>query len=83
MMLIAPVKTEKAVGKIEFENSLTFRVTLGATKEGVKKEVEGLFGVKVASVRTLIASKAEKHAVVKLAKGFKADDVATKLKMIA
>jgi len=83
MMLIAPLKTEKAVGKIEYENALTFRVTMDATKDGVKKDVESLFNVKVASVRTLIAAKGEKHAVVKLAKEFKADDVATKLKMIA
>jgi ribosomal protein L23 len=82
-MLIAPLKTEKAVGKIEYENALTFRVTMDATKDGVKKDVESLFNVKVASVRTLIAAKGEKHAVVKLAKEFKADDVATKLKMIA
>jgi ribosomal protein L23 len=83
MMLIAPIKTEKAVGKIEYENALTFRVKAAATKDTVKKDVETLFGVKVASVRTLISSKGEKHAVVKLAKGFKADDVAIKLKMIA
>ncbi len=83
MMLIAPIKTEKAVGKIEFENALTFRVKLEATKASVKKDVETLFNVKVASVRTLIVAKGEKHAVVKLMKEFKADDVATKLKMIA
>ena len=46
-------------------------------------DVEALFGVKVASVRTKITSKGKKHAVVKLSKGFKADDVAAKLKMIA
>jgi len=83
MILMAPIKTEKAIGKIEYENSITFRVALDANKDSIKKEVEALFGVKVASVRTKITSKGKKHAVVKLSKGFKADDVAAKLKMIA
>jgi len=83
MMIIAPIKTEKAIGKIEYENALTFRVKLDADKNSIKKEVESLFGVKVLSVRTAVTSRGEKHAVVKLAKEFKADDVAAKLKMIA
>jgi len=83
MMIIAPIKTEKAIGKIEYENSLTFRVKLDTDKNGIKKEVESLFGVKVLSVRTAITPEGEKHAVVRLAKEFKADDVAAKLKMIA
>ena len=83
MMLVAPIKTEKAIGKIEYENTLTFEVGLRATKKGVKDEVEKLFAVKVASVQTLITSGGKKHALVKLEKGFKADDVAAKLKMLA
>jgi large subunit ribosomal protein L23 len=83
MMVIAPVKTEKAIGKIEYENSLTFLVAQDSDKNGIKKEVEALFGVKVKSVRTLITAKCEKHAVVKLTKEYKADDIAAKLKMIA
>ena len=83
MILIAPIKTEKAIGKIEYENTLTFLVDIKATKDGVKKEVEKLFEVKVASVRTFVSSKGKKHAFVRLEKKFKADDIATKLKMIA
>jgi len=83
MILISPIKTEKAIGKIEYENALTFLVAQGAGKDAIKREVESLFGVKVRSVRTMITSRGEKHAVVKLAEGFKADDVAAKLKMIA
>lgn len=83
MILIAPVKTEKAIGKIEYENTLTFVVDLKATKDDVEKEVEKLFAVKVASVRTFVSPKGKKHALVRLEKEFKADDVATKLKMIA
>ena len=83
MIIISPIKTEKAIGKIEYENSITFRVAMDAGKDSIKKEVETLFGVKVQSVRTMITSRGKKRAVVKLAKEFKADDVAAKLKMIA
>jgi len=83
MILVAPVKTEKAIGKIEFENTLTFLVALGATKDDVKDEVEKLFEVKVESVRTFVSPEGKKHAFVRLEKEFKADDIATKLKMIA
>lgn len=83
MILIAPIKTEKAIAKIEYENTLTFQVDNSATKKSVKDEMEKLFNVKVSSVRTFIAPTGKKHALVRLSKEFKADDVATKLKMIA
>lgn len=83
MILLAPIKTEKAIGKIEYENTMTFEVATSATKNDIKGEVEKFFSVKVASVRTFITSSGKKHAFVRLAKGFKADDLATKLKMIA
>lgn len=83
MILLAPVKTEKAISKIEYENTLTFQVAPTATKKEISVEVEKLFGVKVASVRTFITATGKKHAFVRLDKSSKADDVATKLKMIA
>ncbi|MBS3068332.1 50S ribosomal protein L23 [Candidatus Micrarchaeota archaeon] len=81
MILLAPIKTEKAIGKIEFNNTITFEVDLNAKKEDVKKEVERLFAVKVGSVKTSIMPSGKKRALVKLAKGFKAEDITTKLKM--
>lgn len=81
MILLSPVKTEKAVGKIEFENTVVFDVSLNATKADVKKEVERIFNVKVAAVRTFITPKGKKRALVKLAEGFKAEDITTKLKI--
>lgn len=81
MILIAPIKTEKAIGKIEFNNTITFEVDLNAGKNDVKKEIERLFAVKVANVTTLITPKGKKRAVVRLAQGFKAEDITTKLKM--
>lgn len=81
MMLISPIKTEKAIGKIEFSNTLTFEVAMNSTKNDIKKEVEKLFAVKVASVKTLLTSAGKKRALVKLGKGFKAEDITAKLKM--
>lgn len=83
MILVAPIKTEKAIGKIEYENTLTFEVDLKATKKDVKGEIEKLFSVKVASVKTFITPQGKKHALIRLGKGAKADDVAAKLKMLA
>lgn len=81
MMLIAPIKTEKSIGKIESNNSLTFIVAVRATKKDIKKEVESMFKVKVLSVRTYLTQKGEKRAIVKLSKETKADEIATKLKL--
>ncbi len=83
MILIAPIKTEKAIGKIEYENALTFHVNLRSSKKEILDEVEKLFSVKVYSVNTFVTAKGHKHALVRLNKEFKADDVAIKLKMIA
>ena len=81
MALIEPIKTEKAIGKIEFENKITFRVENRATKSQIREAVEKAFGVKVASVKTYITAAGQKRAVVKLAEGHKAEDISSKLKM--
>ena len=80
--IIYPVTNEKAVGLIELQNTLTFVVENFATKPQIKKDVEELFAVKVAAVNTLITPAGKKRAYVKLAKGYKADDVAAKLKIV-
>lgn len=82
MFIISPVRTEKAVGKMEFDNAITFVVDVKATKADVKAEVEKLFSVKVADVRTFNTAKGKKHAIVRLAKGFKTEDLAAKLKLV-
>ena len=81
-VILYPVTNEKAVGLIELQNTLTFVVEKGATKPQVKKDVEALFEVKVAAVNTLITPTGQKRAFVKLKDGFKADDVAAKLKIV-
>ena len=81
MVLLYPVTTEKTIGLIEKENKIVFVVEKKASKPEIKKEVEKKFGVKVESVNTLVAPDGRKKAFVKLAEGFKADDVAARLKI--
>jgi large subunit ribosomal protein L23 len=80
--ILYPITNEKAVGLIELQNTITFVVEKMATKQQVKKDVEELFEVKVATVRTLITPTGAKRAFVKLKEGYKADDVAAKLKIV-
>jgi large subunit ribosomal protein L23 len=59
-------------------NRLEFLVVRTANKKVVKKAVELLFDVKVESVNTRI-TKAGKHASVKLAEGYDAEETSLKL----
>ncbi len=81
----APVITEKATMGSEFRQ-VTFKVPLNATKPEIKASVEGIFGVKVTAVNTLITKgKAKrfrgrpgvrsdvKKAIVTLAEGHSID----------
>jgi large subunit ribosomal protein L23 len=47
-----PLITEKAATQKDDHRTLSFRVASSANKTEIKKAVEKLFGVKVASVRT-------------------------------
>ena len=49
-----PVMTEKAVMMIEAENVITFVTSKIREKAEIKKEIEELFDVKIAKIRTLI-----------------------------
>ena len=52
-VIVAPVVTEKSTRVSEY-NQVVFRVRNDATKPQIKAAVEGLFGVKVTAVNTLI-----------------------------
>ncbi len=73
--------TEKIVRQIEIENVLVFVVDRAINKKEVKDEVESLFNVKVAKVRTH-TMKNKKLAYVKLKSDYPAVDIATKLVMM-
>ena len=70
--------TEKIVRQIEADNILVFVVDRAINKPEIKAEVEDLFDVKVAKVRTH-TMKNKKLAYVKLNVEYPAVDVATKL----
>jgi large subunit ribosomal protein L23 len=48
-----PAVTEKGT-LVSEKNQVVFNVALGATKPAIKKAIEGLFGVKVKAVNTLV-----------------------------
>lgn len=73
-----PLVTEKAVMKIESENTLTFCTVKNKKKDEIKKEIEKLLDIKVENIRTFIRGN-KKYAYVRLKKEFPAIDVATKL----
>ncbi|RLI38147.1 50S ribosomal protein L23 [Candidatus Bathyarchaeota archaeon] len=74
-----PVMTEKSMRMVEEENKLVFIVDRRANKPTIKRAVEELFDVEVEKVWTLITSRGEKKAIVKLKPEYKATDVAVKL----
>ncbi len=81
-VIIRPVMSEKAVRLMEAENTLTLIVNEKSNKIKIKKAVEELFNVKVLKVRTLITTKNEKKAYIKLSTSNNALDVGTELGMI-
>lgn len=81
-ILIHPVSTEKAVGMIDRLNVITYITDSRATKGQIRKEFESTFAVKVHSIRSLSTQKNTKKSFIKLAAGYKASDVAVKLKLV-
>lgn len=78
-VLIRPLATEKALSYVERYNTLVLITDLRATKKDIRYAIEKLFNVKVDKVRTLVTSKGEKKAYVRLSKEFKASEVMSKL----
>ena len=52
-VILTPVVTEKS-SRVSEHNQIVFKVKMDATKPEIKKAVEGLFGVKVTAVNTLV-----------------------------
>ncbi len=77
-----PLLTEKSIGGIEGENKLVFMVKREASKDMIRWAVETALSVKTDSINTLVDREGNKKAIVKLAKGFKAGDIATRFGML-
>lgn len=81
-ILLYPLLTEKAIGKIETENKLVFIVDRKSSKKQIRWATEKAFSVKVIDVKTLIDNKGRKKAWVKLSKEYPATEIATRLGML-
>ena len=81
-ILLYPLLTEKAIGKIETENKLVFIVDRKSSKKQIQWATEKAFNVKVVNVKTLIDNKGRKKAWVKLSKEYPATEIATRLGML-
>ena len=74
-----PLITEKTFDLIEKENKLVFIVDRKANKNQIKRAIEKLHKVKVIKVNTMITSKGEKKAFIKLHPEYSAQDIAIDL----
>ena len=74
-MIQYPYVTEKATLMAENNNVLQFIVDTNDSRTNVKREIEALFKVKVASVNMMMNSKGKKKAIV----SFQDPDTATEL----
>lgn len=74
-----PVATEKAIRLLESNNTLIFVVAKKATKQEIKKSMQDLFKASVKTVNTLVTTKGEKHAYIRLNASTPAIDIATNL----
>lgn len=79
MIVLYPLSTEKTIRMMESENTLIFVVDKKSTKQEIKKEIEGLYKVKISKVRTTIDTKNRKKAYVKFSAETPAIDLATQL----
>jgi len=64
------------------ENTISVIVDRRATKHDIKRFFEETFKVKVVKIRVLITSRGEKKAYIKLAPGYNARELATKLGIV-
>ena len=81
-ILLYPLLTEKAIGKIETENKLVFIVKRTSKKRQIKWAIEKALNVRVDNVNTIIDTKGRKKAWIKLSKDSPAIDIATRLGMM-
>ncbi|MEM0159428.1 MAG: 50S ribosomal protein L23 [Candidatus Micrarchaeaceae archaeon] len=81
-LLLYPLATEKAINMIEKDNIITYIVDMRSKKSDIKEEFEKTFGVKVERVSTARMPQNKKKAYIKVAKKFKASDIALKLKLV-
>ena len=81
-VLMYPQLAEKSMNVVELENKLVFIVNPRASKEDIKKAVEKNFEVRVIKVSTMVDTRGQKKAFVKLHPDDSAADIASRLGML-
>lgn len=81
-IVIRAHSSEKASRLLDEENTITLIVEREANKHDIARYLESTYGVKVLEVRTMITSRGEKKAYVKLSPEHKARDLAVKMGMV-
>ena len=74
-----PLVTENTFDLIEDQNKLVFIVDRKSNKHKIRRAIEDMYNVKVVKVNTLITTKGEKKAFVKLHPNYSAADLAIDL----
>ncbi len=82
VVLRYPLSTEKTIAQISRNNTITYIVDYRATKNEVKKEFEKVFNVKVKEIKSANTPTNLKKVFIKLAKGYNAEDIARRLKLV-
>ena len=81
-VLMYPQLAEKSMNMVEIENKLVFIVNPRASKEDIGKAVEKNFDVRVIKVSTMITTRGQKKAFVKLHPDDSAADIASRMGML-
>ncbi len=81
-VLMYPQLAEKSMNMVEIENKLVFIVNSGASKKDIRKAVEKNFDVRVVGVSTMITTRGQKKAFVKLHPDNSAADIASRMGML-
>eukprot|EP00009_Paramoeba_aestuarina_P009423 CAMPEP_0201521554 /NCGR_PEP_ID=MMETSP0161_2-20130828/14807_1 /ASSEMBLY_ACC=CAM_ASM_000251 /TAXON_ID=180227 /ORGANISM="Neoparamoeba aestuarina, Strain SoJaBio B1-5/56/2" /LENGTH=162 /DNA_ID=CAMNT_0047920207 /DNA_START=29 /DNA_END=517 /DNA_ORIENTATION=+ len=77
-----PMTSEKAMKKIEENNTLVFIVDIRANKQQIKEAMKKAYNIRAVKVNTLIRPDGKKKAMVKLHKEDDALDVANKIGIV-
>lgn len=81
-VLMYPQLAEKSMNMVEIENKLVFIVSPKSTRQDIKEAVEKNFNVKVIKVSTMITTRGEKKAFIKLHPDNSASDIASRMGML-
>ena len=74
-----PHITEKAMDKMDFENTLQFIVDINATKPEIRDAIETRYDSTVASVNTMVTMDGRKKASVRFVEEDAAQDIASRI----